>query len=636
VTLQGAELFERKNGPQEAPFPISFSVLIAEEKRMYSRVSKMTRLALTVASACLMPIAIAAQDSAQPAAPAPKAAPASKAASGEAPSKWDLFAGYSYLAPKGNIINNGGVTDSAKSVSCCVDVSLARYLTNYFGVQIEGDFHKSGGDNSSVVHNTLGGGSGGLIVRYPTEDITPFAHALIGGESVSSTYFTNKWGLVLTVGGGIDYKTPWLDHRLAIRVFQADYQYTHENPFPIRTNLNMARLSTGLVLSFGTMAPPPSVTISCAAEPNSVFPGEPVTVTATANNLLPKDHAIYNWSGQGVTGTDTTAKVDTSALAPGSYTVNCGVKEGKPGKEGLKPWESASSTATFTVKEYEPPTLNCSANPTDLKPGDSSTVTAQGVSPQNRPLTYSYQASTGTISGSGTTATYSSTGAPSGPVQITCSVSDDKGHTATANASLNIQQPPPPPGPSPEQIRLEARLALHSVFFPTALPTEKHPEGGLVDSQQQTLSTLATDFKAYLQIKPDAHLTLTGHADPRGSVKYNQALSERRVNRAKEFLVQQGIPENAIAVNAVGKEQELSKDEVKDLVEKNSELSDQEKKKVLRRISVIYLAQNRRVDITLTNTGQQSVQLYPFNAADSATLLSETKPVHGKVAPKKK
>jgi outer membrane protein OmpA-like peptidoglycan-associated protein len=575
---------------------------------------------------------MAAQDAAKPAAPA----------SAQAPSKWDLFAGYSYLAPKGSIINTATQQDNARSVSCCADVSLARYFTNYFGVQLEGDFHKSGGNNTAVVHNQFSGGSAGLIVRYPTEDITPFAHALIGGEDVSTTYYSNyngdKAGIVLTAGGGIDYNTPWLDHHLAIRVFQADYQYVHANMFPIvRGNFNMARLSTGIVLSFGTMAPPPTVTIACAAQPNSVFPGEPITVTANVGSTLPKDHVIYTWTGQGVTGTDTTAKVDTSNLAPGSYTVNCGVKEGKPGKEGLKPWESASSTATFTVKEYEPPTLSCSANPTDLKPGDSSTVTSQGVSPQNRPLTYSYQASGGTISGSGTTATYSSTGASTGPVQITCNVSDDKGHTATANTSVTIAPPPPPPGPSPEQIRLEQRLALHSVFFPTAQPREKHPEGGLVESQQTILTTLATDFKSYLQFKADAHLTLTGHADPRGSEKYNQALSERRVNRAKDFLVSQGIPATAIDVQAVGKTQELSKDEVKDLVDKNPELGDADKKKVLRQINVIYLAQNRRVDVTLTNTGQQSVQLYPFNAADSATLLDKKAPVHGKkAAPKKK
>lgn len=599
---------------------------------MYSRVSRISRVALTLACTSLLPLAMAAQDAAKPAAPA----------SAQAPSKWDLFAGYSYLAPKGSIINTATQQDNARSVSCCADVSLARYFTNYFGVQLEGDFHKSGGNNTAVVHNQFSGGSAGLIVRYPTEDITPFAHALIGGEDVSTTYYSNyngdKAGIVLTAGGGIDYNTPWLDHHLAIRVFQADYQYVHANMFPIvRGNFNMARLSTGIVLSFGTMAPPPTVTIACAAQPNSVFPGEPITVTANVGSTLPKDHVIYTWTGQGVTGTDTTAKVDTSNLAPGSYTVNCGVKEGKPGKEGLKPWESASSTATFTVKEYEPPTLSCSANPTDLKPGDSLTVTSQGVSPQNRPLTYSYQASGGTISGSGTTATYSSTGASTGPVQITCNVSDDKGHTATANTSVTIAPPPPPPGPSPEQIRLEQRLALHSVFFPTAQPREKHPEGGLVESQQTILTTLATDFKSYLQFKADAHLTLTGHADPRGSEKYNQALSERRVNRAKDFLVSQGVPATAIDVQAVGKTQELSKDEVKDLVDKNPELGDADKKKVLRQINVIYLAQNRRVDVTLTNTGQQSVQLYPFNAADSATLLDKKAPVHGKkAAPKKK
>jgi outer membrane protein OmpA-like peptidoglycan-associated protein len=609
-------------------FQTCFQFLIAEEKRMHLRVSKFTRLALALACASLMPIAMTAQDSAKP------AAPASNGPSAEAPSKWDLFAGYSYLAPKGNLIT-GTQQDSAKSVSCCAILSVARYFTNYVGVQAEGDFHKDGGNNVAVVHNTFAGGSGGLIVRYPTEDITPFVHALVGGESVSSTYYpSNQWGIVLTAGGGVDYNTPWLDHRLKIRVFQADYQYVHDNMYPVtRGNFNMARLSTGIVLSFGTMAPPPTVTIACVAQPNSVFQGEPITVTATAGNLLPKNHVVYSWSGQGVTGSDTTAKVDTSNQNPGTYTVNCGVKEGKPGKEGLKPWESASSTATYTVKEFEPPTLSCSANPTDLKPGDSSTITAQGVSPQNRPLTYSYQASTGTISGSGTTATYSSTGASAGPVQITGTVTDDKGHSATCSTSVNVQAPPPPPPPPP------ASLLLHSVFFPTALPNVKRPDKGLAESQEQILTTLATDFKTYLQVKPDARLTLTGHADPRGGEKYNQALSERRVGTVKNFLVQQGVPESSIDTVALGETHLLTKDDVKQLVQSNPELTDEERAKILRNITTIYLAQNRRVDITLANTGQQSVQLYPFNAHDAGTLLSEKAQAHAKkqpTAPKKK
>jgi len=593
---------------------------------MHSQISKVARLALALASTSLIPIALTAQD-------APKPAPAAQTGpSADAPSRWDLFAGFSYLAPKGDLINNGTQQDSAKSITCCVDVSLARYFNKWVGAQVEGDFHKNGSMNTAVVHNQFSGGSGGLIVRFPTEDITPFVHALVGGEAVNSTYYQPqtgyKWGVVLTAGGGMDYDTPLLDHRLSIRVFQADYQYTHENFYPVaRGNFNMARLSTGLVLKFGTIAPPPNVTLACAAEPTSVFPGEPITVTATAGNILPKDHAVYGWSGNGVSGTDTTAKIDTTNLAPGSYTANGTLKTGKTGKEGLKPWQSASCSAAYTVKEFEPPTLTCSANPSDLKPGDSSTVTAQGVSPQNRPLTYTYQASAGTISGTGTTATYASTGAPSGTVQITCSVSDDKGHTATANTSVNIAAPPPPPPPPPPS------LLLHSVFFPTALPNEQRPDKGLASSQENILTALATDFKAYLQVKPDARLTLTGHADPRGSAKYNQALTERRVGTVKNFLVNQGVPESSIDTVALGDTHPLSKDDVKSLVQQNPDLTDDERKKILRNLTTIYLAQNRRVDITLANTGQQSVQLYPFNAHDAGTLLSEKAQAHAKKQP---
>jgi hypothetical protein len=218
-------------------------------------------------------------------------------------------------------------------------------------------------------------------------------------------------------------------------------------------------------------------------------------------------------------------------------------------------------------------------------------------------------------------------------VQITCSLSDDKGHTVTASTGVNIQAPPPPPPPPPPS------LLLHSVFFPTALPNEKRPDKGLAESQEQILTALATDFKTYLQVKPDARLTLTGHADPRGGEKYNQALSERRVGTVKNFLVQQGVPEASIDTQAMGEEHPISKDEVKDLIQQNPELSDEEKAKVMRQLNVIYLAQNRRVDITLANTGQQSVQLYPFNAHDAETLLSERAQAHAKkqpAAPKEK
>ena len=432
-------------------------------------------------------------------------------------------------------------------------------------------------------------------------------------------------------GSNLDYQvlgllnfnfTPKFGLAVGWRYLDEDYRPT-TNQFVYDTMTSGA--IAGFSYNFGGKPPVPP-TASCSASPTQVFPGDPVTVTATPAGLNPKLNTVYTWSGDGVTGNGTTASVNTSALNPGTYTVKGNLKEGKPGKEGLKPWQVASCSATYTVKEFEPPTLSCSANPTDLKPGDSSTITAQGVSPQNRPLTYSYQASGGTISGSGTTATYSSTGASTGPVQITCSVSDDKGHTATASTSVNIQAPPPPPPPEPSP-ELVARLRLHSVFFPTALPTEKHPEGGLVESQQATLTALATDFKSYLTFKPDARITLTGHADPRGTPEFNQKLSERRVARAKAFLVEQGVPEANIDTQAVGDEHQLGKDEVKNLIETNPDLTDEQKKKILRNLNVIVLAQNRRVDVRLNGSEQESKRHYPFNAADSSTLLDLKKPV---------
>jgi outer membrane protein OmpA-like peptidoglycan-associated protein len=143
------------------------------------------------------------------------------------------------------------------------------------------------------------------------------------------------------------------------------------------------------------------------------------------------------------------------------------------------------------------------------------------------------------------------------------------------------------------------------------------------------LTALASDFLVYLQVKPDARLTLEGHADPRGSVEYNQALSERRVDRVKRFLVGQGVPDANIQTKAFGQQRNLTDAQVKAAVERNPELSPEDRQRVLKNMRTIILASNRRVDITLNHAGaqsQESVRQYPFNAADSLTLIQEQEP----------
>ncbi len=507
---------------------------------MNSRVLKFVSRTLALACAVLVPVAMVGQDSSKPAA---KAVP-----SGDSPSKWDIFVGYSYLAPHGTVTQPGGVPEQYNSIDWGGITSIARYFNKYVGVQIEGDSHIESEDwithpNTSSINSNddFAGGSAGMIFRYPTSDITPFVHALVGGEHVGSIYEEPTWGVVLTAGGGLDYHTPLFHNHLSIRVFQADYQYNHDNfaPAGTRANFNMARLSTGLVYSIGTIAPPPPVTLACSANPASVFPGDPVTITATPGMLDPKLNAIYAWSGAGVSGTGTTATVNTSALAPGDYTVKGTVKEGKPGKEGLKPWETADCSATFHVKDFEPPTISCSASPSTIKPGDSSTITSVGVSPQSRPLTYTYSAAAGTINGNGASATFSSTGAPTGPISITCNVADDKGKTATANTEVTITAPYVPPPPKTQ--------TLCSITFDKdkALPTR-------VDNEAKAcLDQVALD----LQNQTNATAVVVGESTakektpPKGRhPKTVDVAGERAVN-TKDYLVKEkGIDASRITV----------------------------------------------------------------------------------------
>ena len=114
-------------------------------------------------------------------------------------------------------------------------------------------------------------------------------------------------------------------------------------------------------------------------------------------------------------------------------------------------------------------------------------------------------------------------------------------------------------------------VVLQSVFYPTDYPDKKNPQVGLVKSQQLDLATLAAGFKKYLIYDPDAKLSIEAHADVRGSKPFNQDLSERRVERIKQYLVDQGIAADKIQTAAYGKDRPMEKTEVKTLEDDQSE-----------------------------------------------------------------
>jgi len=165
-------------------------------------------------------------------------------------------------------------------------------------------------------------------------------------------------------------------------------------------------------------------------------------------------------------------------------------------------------------------------------------------------------------------------------------------------------------------------VVLYSIFYPTDYPDAKHPTTGLLKSQSTHLTELAAGFKKYLEYDEGAKLSITAYADQRGSKKHNQELSERRVERIKQYLVDQGVASDKVETAAYGEERNLTKDEVKGLEEANPAKA--AKKHSNKRTS--WLAYNRRADVVLLPSGQKSAQYYPNDASDVDILWQLAKP----------
>ena len=538
--------------------------------------------------------------------------------------KYDVFVGYQWLHPGGTVPANNGdpssptgfqVPDMAKGLGG----SFAYNFDPHWGA--EADFgHNWGNSNYESTYSV------GPRFIWRTDEANYFLHSLVSLNRVSISGISTGNGIGAILGGGMDLP---INKKLAFRLFEADYVWGRHNyadfadldyPDLRRPSFEGVRLRTGLVFSWGGAAAL-TPAASCSVQPAEVLVGEPITATVVISNFNPKHTVTYAWSGNGgqVTGKDTTAQIDTTSVAPGSYTVTAHVTDAKEKNNNV-----ASCSANFTVKPLppkNPPSISISASPNSLQAGGTVNLSANCTSPDGVAVSVaSWTASGGTVSGSGSSATLNTTGASPGSITVGATCTDTRGLTAQASTEVMIENPPPPPV-NPDIVRLEARLSLHSVYFVTDYPKIANPKGGLLPSQQKTLISLATDFKEYLQSKPDAHLTLGGHADLRGSAAYNQALSERRVNRVKSFLIEQGVPEANIETKAFGKEHNLTDEEVKGEVESNPELTSEERQRVLRNMATIKMASNRRVDVTLSTTGQTSVRQFPFNATDALTLI---------------
>ena len=422
--------------------------------------------------------------------------------------KVDLFLGYQWLNPGGN-------TPDLSSPPVAMKVPS---LAKGFGASADYNFNRivaaevSWGVNwnSNYRINTV---VGGPKFTWRGEGVDFYVHTLLGFERLSPQYgIDSSNGPTALLGGGMDLN---LWKHIALRVFEADYQYAHQNfansaptdQYSLRhATYDGALLRTGLVFSFGG-APELLVGAACSVQNPDVMVGEPVHATVVASNFNPKHTLNYTWSSTGgqITGKDSTASINTNGVAGGSYTVTANISDPKMRNGG-----ETSCMATFTVKEppKNPPQISCSANPSMVQAGTSSIITCACTSPDNVPVTVGgWTSSGGSISGSGNSATLNTTGASSGPITIGTTCTDSRGLTASTSSSVTVENPPPPAPPQATKVN------------ECAYPNLKKP--WRVDN---TCKAELDDVALKLQQDPDAKLIVVGNSEPK----------ERRKNLAAE------------------------------------------------------------------------------------------------------
>lgn len=420
-------------------------------------------------------------------------APLARAQSEEYP-KFELFAGYAWMDPGATV---AGV--KLDSMPKGFGLSPTFNLTEHWGIVVDGGGHF--GNNVTAATIMVG-----PQYKWRREHVSPFLHFLVGEHMQWPHFQTTKAGFGLAVGGGLDLH---INRHVDFRLIEGDYVFgRHFSSVIPATNSSGGRLRTGLVFKFGGGPPPPPPSCSVSAQPMEVMAGEPVQVTASGANFKPGRTLTTTWTASGgkVSGSGMGGSVDTAGLAPGSYNVSATVSDGKKA--------SASCSGSFTIKEppKNPPHISCSANPATVRSGEASTISCSCTSPDNRPLSFSWNTSAGSLSGEGASETLDTAGLPSGPVSVSTTCTDDRGLSDATTTSVNVEAPPPVPQPS----------RLGDCDFKTARVDNK-------------CKAVLDDVALRMQRDADAKAVIVGSAGP----KEGKTMAGQRATNAKTYLTKE-------------------------------------------------------------------------------------------------
>ncbi|HMF90356.1 MAG TPA: OmpA family protein [Candidatus Angelobacter sp.] len=159
-----------------------------------------------------------------------------------------------------------------------------------------------------------------------------------------------------------------------------------------------------------------------------------------------------------------------------------------------------------------PPNITCSAAPPSVRMGESSTITCDATSPDNRPLSITFVANGGKLSSSRNQAHLDTTDAGAGPIAVRATAFDDRQLSATAVTTVNVEAP------------VSAKPVAQSM---TSL--EFKPMSAYVDNRSKAI---LDDVALKLQQDPNSTALLSGSAEE----KEPSRLATQRAENTKTYL----------------------------------------------------------------------------------------------------
>jgi peptidoglycan-associated lipoprotein len=205
---------------------------------------------------------------------------------------------------------------------------------------------------------------------------------------------------------------------------------------------------------------------------------------------------------------------------------------------GKKP--VASKTPAYTPPPAAiKPTATLSADRTSINKGESAKLTWSTTDASN----VSIDPEVGAVTPQGST-----TVSPATSTTYTLTASSGGGNTdATVRISVNA----PAVAEAPKAAGFDElwNKEVRDAYF-------DYDSAEIRADARQALARTADFLKNY----PQAHVTIEGHCDERGSTEYNLALGDRRANAVKQYLVSLGVPAERLTSTSWGKEKPFCMD----------------------------------------------------------------------------